>query len=456
MGYYVQDEWRLSSSVQINAGVRYEYSPPQRGGFNVNSSNPFGAYNGPQEPMFAPDRNDFGPRFGIVWTPMNGTVVRAGGSVSYLMPQAIFYYDMAYISPLLSGVSSFAAADVPASFLVYPNAIAFQTLIQNNPGLLPASIKLSRSVADFNRRDTYVGSWNLTLQRQVTKTLAVQAAYVGQRTVKLISVRPLNLVDPARGTRPIPSLGQVNFEENAANISYHAMELSVNQRLWHGLNFDAYFTMASARGYYTPDDTITFTGSGLQDPLNISGSNGPFEGLVKRTVRTVFSYAVPGGHFSNQLLRGVLSGWTVRSVIGSRSGVPINVTTGNDYVGNGRSAGQRPDAVSGVDPYIENLSTQVWLNPAAFNITGVKAQKRFGDLGFYALTGPGAFTMDSRLHKTFTLHEKHTLTFRLEAFNALNHVVFNNPQTALNSPQFGLITSGSSGRLFQVALKYGF
>ena len=57
------------------------------------------------------------------------------------------------------------------------------------------------------------------IQRQVTSTLAVQAAYVGQRTVKLISVRPLNLVNPATGNRQDPTLGQINFEENAARIA---------------------------------------------------------------------------------------------------------------------------------------------------------------------------------------------------------------------------------------------
>lgn len=458
-GFYMQDDFRLSTQLQINLGLRYEYSPPLRGGFNVNSSNPYGPYNAPQAPMFAADTNDFGPRIGLVWTPgaAQKTVVRAGGAVSYIMPQAIHYYDMAFISPKLSGVSSFAAADVPANFLVYPAAIGFQTLIQNNPDLLPSSIKLSRSVADFNRGDTYVGMWNLALQRQVNKTLALQAAYVGQRTLKLISVRPLNLVDPATNVRPVTSLGQVNFEENAARISYHSLELSANQRLWHGLNYDAYFTLSSARGYYTPDDTITFTGNGLQDPLNIAGSNGPLQGLPKRIFRNVFSYNIPSpASGSNPVLRGALNGWTLRSILGWRSGIPLNVTSGNDYVGNGRAAGQRPDAAASVNPYIADHATQIWLNAAAFSITGPRAEKRFGNLGYYALTGPAAFTMDVGLHKTFSFHEHHKMTVRLEAFNALNHTVLNNPNTTLNNVLFGTITSAGSPRLYQIALKYVF
>lgn len=457
-GFYVQDEWRVTSSFQANLGLRYEYSPPLRGGFNVNSSNPYGPFNGPGQPMFASDGNDFGPHVGLVWAPGNKrTVIRTGGAINYIMPQAIYYYDMAYVDPALSFVSTFSSADVPSQYLSYPAALGFQNLLQGNPALLPSNFHLSRSIADYNRRDTYVGSWNFTVQHQVTRDLAFQAAYVGQRTVKLISVRPLNLVDPKTGQRAVPSLGQINFEENAANISYHAMELSLNQRPWHGLNYDLYFTWSRSIGYYTPDDTITFTGNGLQDPNNIAGSTGPVEGLPTLNFRGIVSYALPGGTtFKNWFARGVLGGWTLRGILGWRNGIPFNVVSGNDYYGNGRSAGQRPDAVAGVDPYIETLSNQVWLNPAAFSVAAVAAQKRFGNLGFDALTGPDAFTLDAALHKTFSITERQKLTFRLEAFNALNHPVFANPVAALNNPNFGKITGVGSPRLYQVALKYVF
>src|SRR5437899_4627294 len=164
--------------------------------------------------MVASDRNEAGPRLGLVWTPGGSqrTVVRAGGGISYVMPQAIFYYAMAYINPALPGVASLTAADVPAQYLAFPAILPFQTQVLQNPQLLPASFRLSRSVADYNRRDTYVGMWNLSIQRQLSSTLAVQAAYVGQRTVKLISVRPLNLVNPATAARPDSTLGQINFE----------------------------------------------------------------------------------------------------------------------------------------------------------------------------------------------------------------------------------------------------
>jgi len=459
MGYFFQDDWRAKDNLTLNLGVRYEYSPPMRGGFNVDSSDPFGPFIGPNQPMFAPDYNDFGPRLGVVWSPTRSrhTAIRAGGGVSYIMPQPIFYYDMAYVSPALPGVASLAASDVSLQYLIYPAALALENQIQANPALLPPDVLLSRNVADYNRRDTYVGTWNFTIQQQLTSSLAVQAGYVGTRTVKLISVRPLNLIDPTTRKRPDPALGQINFEENAANISYHALELSANQRLQRGLTFDTYFTWSKSIGYYTPDDTITFTGSGLQDPNNIAGSTGPVEGLPNKMLKAVFSYAIPGSNLiRSRFLRVLAGGWTLQGILGWRSGLPLNVVSGSDYVGNSRSAGQRPDVVYGVNPYIEDMNSLVWLNSAAFSVAGPKQQKRFGNLGFDALVGPSAFTLDSGLHKTFEITEKQHLTFRLEAFNTLNHPTFSNPVATISNPLFGQITSASSPRLYQLALKYAF
>jgi hypothetical protein len=117
---------------------------------------------------------------------------------------------------------------------------------------------------------------------------------------------------------------------------------------------------------------------------------------------------------------------------------------------------QRPDLVPGVNQYIRNSSTLEWLNPAAFDINTPTAQVRYGNLGYNALRGPSAFTFDFALHKTFFPHEKQRLTFRAEAFNILNHPVFNLPVNSVASPTFGQIVSASDGRNVQFGLKYMF
>ena len=110
----------------------------------------------------------------------------------------------------------------------------------------------------------------------------------------------------------------------------------------------------------------------------------------------------------------------------------------------------------GVDPYIENSNTLQWLNPAAFDNKTPAAQHRYGNLGFAALRGPSRFGFDFALHKTFSICERHKVTFRAEAFNLLNHPIFNLPVNKVSSPTFGQITNGGAGRNVQLALKYMF
>jgi hypothetical protein len=105
---------------------------------------------------------------------------------------------------------------------------------------------------------------------------------------------------------------------------------------------------------------------------------------------------------------------------------------------------------------VRNHSTGVWLNPAAFSVASARTLHRFGNLGYDALLGPAAFTMDTGLHKTFTLREGHRLTARIESFNALNHTVLNNPTAGTNNTNFGKILGTRSPRAFQLALKYNF
>lgn len=457
--FYLQDDWRLSRNFQLNLGIRYDYSPPLTGGFNISSSDPYGPFTSAGEPMFRADRNNWGPHAAIIWNPGGDqkTIVRAGGSIGYIMPQAIFYYDMAFIDPLLPFVANFAPADVPAQYRSYPLSQSFVNQVAANPSLLPSNFVLSRSVADYNRADTYAGQWNFAIQREITSNLAIQAAYVGSRTVKLISTRALNLVDPTTGKRPDPRFGDINFEENASNISYHGLEVTLNQRLSHGLSFDAFYTWGKSTGYYSPDNTVTFSNGAIQNPLDLADSRGPKEGMIAHRVNGVFSYSIPyGQHLQKAWAKHLLAGWNLQSIFSWRSGLPLNITSGADTYGNGRITGQRPDVVPGVDSYIEDAGPLVWLNPAAFDSATPKSQRRFGNLGYNALVGPTAFTMDLALHKTFFLTERQRLTFRAEAFNWLNHTTFNNPITNLADPNFGRINGAGTPRNIQLALKYQF
>jgi hypothetical protein len=461
-GFFVQDNWRLSKRLQVNAGLRYEYFSPFAGGWNVtaNSTSYFNpTYNTKKgDPLYQPDHKDFSPRLGLVFDVFGNQklIVRAGGALTYNPPQAFLLYDLNYGSnPYLPGFASFLAGDLPPSVsLKFPFDPSFISQAVGNPSLLPKGVILGESLLDPHMKTERSGTWNLSLQRVLTSNLAVQASYVGTRNWDQYASRNLNLFNPVLNNRLDPNVGDVTLIEYAGRSSYHALQLSVNQRLQHGVALDFYYTYAKSLSY---DSADSFPPA-VQDANSIKGSYGPKVSDLRHDETLILSYAVPSPRFAGKSRSkgALLSGWTVQAIQNGRSGLPINVLAGVDEAGIQTAGYQRPDVVPGVKQYIRNMSNLQWLNPAAFDITTPTAQQRYGNLGFNALRGPGALTLDLALHKTFKVREKQTLTFRVEAFNFLNHPVFNNPVSSVADPTFGFITGANDGRNVQLALKYVF
>jgi hypothetical protein len=93
-----------------------------------------------------------------------------------------------------------------------------------------------------------------------------------------------------------------------------------------------------------------------------------------------------------------------------------------------------------------------WLDAAAFR---APASGAFGNLENNSLIGPGRFNVDMGIVRSFRFGER-AIQFRAEAFNVFNRVNLGIPVSALNSPNFGLITSAADPRIIQLALKYTF
>jgi hypothetical protein len=224
------------------------------------------------------------------------------------------------------------------------------------------------------------------------------------------------------------------------------------------VTFDFYYTLGKTLTYYGVDSSFTKNNNAIQDPNNIAGSYGPKESDIRHRWTAVFSYHLPGAGLASQsrFAGAVLQGWNLQGIANWRSGLPINVLSGTDLVGNAYVDGQRPDLAGGLSPYIRDTNALVWLNAAAFDIVTPKRERRYGNLGYNALRGPSGFGFDAALHKTFTIGEGHRLTFRFEMFNALNHKILNTPNSTASNPNFGQVLGASGGRNIQLALKYVF
>lgn len=468
-GFYFQDDFRINNRVTLNMGLRYEYYSSFTGPLNV-VDNPFGPFApgqpGPDNtPIFNADKNNFAPRLGLVVDLLGDgkTIVRAGAGRLFIPPQPFFYYDMSFLSGGLPLVTSFRQNDLPpGTSLRFPFPMDFGPKIvaaaaTGDLSGLPAGLRLGRSIAQRNRQDEESYQWNLSLQRAITDTLAIQASYVGSRSLYQYTAREVNLVNPLTNQRLNPNFSGILLREGGASSSYHAFQFSANQRLKHGLAFDTYYTWSHALGYHNPDGAFVGDGN-TQDFNNIRASYGDKQSDTRHRFVLVPSYQFPTPGFAKQSAfgQGVLGGWTLQGIVNARSGYPLNVTMGRDVIGNGRAAGQRPDAVSGVDPRVDGPDRLLWFTRGAFDVTGPTAQRRFGNLGYNTLRGPGAFWSDMALHKVFPVTERHKIQFRFEMFNWLNRVVLGQPITNLADVNFGRVTTGSDGRSLQFALKYLF
>jgi hypothetical protein len=463
-GIFFQDDWRVSKRLQVNAGLRWEYFTPFRGGYNVDTSDPFGPFGRKGQDMWRPYHKDFGPRLGLVFDVLGNQklIVRAGGALMYTPPVMQLNYDVSFADPRLPFFAMFLPTDLPpGTNLSFPFPSSFFAPYVANPASLPADVVTGRNVIDYNHRDEKAGQWNLSVQYAATSNLALQASYVGTRGLNLFSNRDLNLFNASLNARPVAGVADVINKEYAGRSSYHAIQLSAAQRLNHGLTLNIYYTFAKALSYYGADGNIGADLS-VQDPNNIRGSYGPKNSDIRHLETIVASYALPTPGFAgaSALSKAFFAGWNLEGIQVAHSGEPINVFAGVDIVGNQNpNNGDRPDLVPGVNQYIRGQISPLgvgWLNPAAFDNNAPMAGHRFGNLGYNTERGPSALTFDFAVHKTFIIKDRHFVTFRAEAFNILNHEVFNLPVNTLASPTFGIIQGGSDGRNIQLALKYRF
>jgi hypothetical protein len=165
-----------------------------------------------------------------------------------------------------------------------------------------------------------------------------------------------------------------------------------------------------------------------------------------------FSASVETPRFGNTAARVLGSGWRVSGIFRANSGSPLSVVTGTDR------------ALSGIQPTIQRANQVLdnpygdgtinnWLNPLAF---ALPALGTYGNSIRNAFDGPGRQVVDLSIVRSFRFTSGHRIEARVEAFNAFNWFLLDNPNTTLSSATFGRITSSGDPRIMQFAVKYDF
>ncbi|MFN7931306.1 MAG: carboxypeptidase-like regulatory domain-containing protein [Blastocatellia bacterium] len=475
--YYMDYNWKLTPKLTINAGLRYEYTPPwfDKSGRVVNAYLPFldntpnvadksrhpvlvrigkgDFYEGialrfnPDiqvardgrlgERLVASDKNDFAPRLGVAWNPTSKWTVRFGGGMFYSQDTGNPRFDMA--RNLSGRRRDEATPDLIDLTWASPFRNLGGTVQINNPFVL---------ANNFNRRTPYALQYLLNVQRELRNNLLLEVGYLGSVSRKLESLRAFNESIPgATGSvlsrAPYPEFSRIQVVDGSGRANYNGLSVKLEQRLHNGLSFVSGYTFsksidnASAIRSHNGDTLFP------QNSYNLNAERALSSFDVRHRMVNSVLYQIPFGKGRRFLDHGgvanaIIGGWELGTLLNIQSGFPLTLVSGKDQANTGGGF-DRPNQVASGNIQIDGANANKWFNTALF---ALQPFGTFGNVGRNTLISPGIIQWDASLLKTFHFTERVGFQFRFEAFNAANHLNLGNPDVSVTSSNFGKITGG--------------
>ena len=488
MGFYVQDDVRLNSRLNLNVGFRYEPTT-QMQEVSGHSSGLVDVQHDTQvtpgvPPFLNPSLHNFSPRFGFAWDVMGDgkTSVRGGAALLYDVSQwqSLLGTDVAAMPPYSEQIT---VAQPAAGVISIPLKIPALSAIP-----LPS---IAFKLPDYNMKQPHMLTYNLTLERQLPGNMALSLGYAGSRGINIIFMDdgnptipggvPVNgaCVPRATGTayninapscwlpnnpplytanpRTNPNFGPILYQNAGGNSFYNSLQFGLTKRLSHGLQFQSSYTWSKSI-----DDTqgqIQADASGTapvpSDPVhrNVDRSVSTFDATQNWRLNTI--YNLPKVSSLTGVAGKLVNGWWMSGILSLQTGLPfsasISANPSNSLTNGGNQSGSagtdRPNLVvgrsnsnitsgtstgcTGVAAGTALGTPNLWFDPCAFT---AQVSGFLGTAGRDILRGPGLANLDFSLVKDTALKflgESGSLQFRVEVFNILNHANFNIPNPNL-------------------------
>jgi len=478
---FLQDDWKATSKLTVNLGLRWEFATPQWdrdnqiSNFDPSTNGLIYAKGGSlyDRSLVNPDWKDFAPRAGLAYSLSSRTAIRAAYGIGY----SHFNRDggsnlLAYNGPF---VLKNTINQTPSEGICTPGAApvtCFRPVDQGYPpGLVdPATFNPQQTMIIYlpkGTRTPYVQTWHFTVQHDFGRGFLIDAGYVGNRSVALWVYGDLNQARPnlpgqslaVLARRPIPGYDVIQELLNAGFSTYNGLQVKVEKRYQNGLFLLNSFTWSKAIDN-APGSSEASNGDGeginFNDPRSskgISDYDQPFNNTTSLIWEIPFHYSGSGGA-AGRLLRGTANGWRLALIDVMESGQPINLV----YTPTSAMT------VSSVPTYRPNLIGNPSLpssqqTPARYFNSGVvqiptDITHPFGNAGRNVARATPIYQMNLGLQKDFKLPiERGRLEFRAEAFNALNKTNFLPASGSVSSAAFGTITGTFPARQVQFAMK---
>jgi hypothetical protein len=509
MGFYFQDDWKITRKLTLNLGIRYEFDIPRwetqnrQSYWDLDAKAPisvpgfdlrgvFRFVDDDRKSPFNGDYNNWSPRIGLAYALDNKTSIRAGWAMLYQLSRATVYGHTG---------SGFTVNSTPTWTLDnYETRFASPSDPYPQGMLLPPGSSLgdrtflglsAGTIVPSNNRNPEYYSWNVSIQRELPFQSVFEVNYTGSRGAHLFypftNLTPLDpmywskgrtelnrqvpnpfygvITDPRavdlnrptvqqfRLLRPMPQFNGANAatsEPPAANSYYHALQLKWEKRFSRGLTFLGHYTWSKMI-----DDASIGSGNyswlggntNLQSPLNRKLEKSLSAHDIPHRAVLTGTYSLP---FGKGRAIGGASNRLLDAVIGGWEVTGFLTLQSGNPLQVTQSGGTLWDGTQRPN-LVGHPSTS---GPVVSRLNGYfneaaftrPPEDVFGTAPRYLnYRGPGIKTLDAALLKSWKTKETHRIEFRLEAQNATNTPIFSDPSTAYGASNFGQITSTKIG-----------
>lgn len=488
--FYVQDDWKVSHSLTLNLGIRYELSPPAVDKYNKianfdedsNPAQPQLVYAGEfgskrdQRALQNVSLSNVAPRFGFAYSPEGSKTVLRGG-------YGVFYSNMITIGGMQSMENNPPVNQL--RLVTSPSPTTPSEFLQN--GFASGALSLTKangaknvSLVSFDRHAAVPTNqaWNLNVQRALPAGIVAEIGYYGSKfdhnwwqvdgnpapatPTSLLPASGINAnrryqttMIPNVAGSPIIHLGTVSRVWKEGWSQYDGFQAKAEKRYSNGVTFLSSYSYSKVIGV---GDIADF-----QDPNNIQAERAVLDTDMRHHFVGSAVYPLPfgrgqrfGGRWS-RLTDLAIGGWSIAPILSASSGQPLNLTESKNPSNSGGTA-DRPNVVGNYRA-TRNLTTGIstrtpaqWFNTSAF---AVQPSGTYGNAPRNAIVGPGFFNVDAAVHKTILISENVKAQLRFESFNASNTPHYAAPALDVQSKStLGTITSVTGNpRQNQVAIK---
>jgi hypothetical protein len=477
---YVQDDWRATSRLTLNLGVRYEFSTPYwekdnvLSNFDPSTNSMILAKDGSiyDRALIDPDRNNFGPRLGFAYTLTPGMVIRGGYGISYAHFSRAGGGDVLPINgPQV--VNAVVNQTVPSSPTFVPAERGYPAGLADPSQFNPLTANITYMPRDFH--SSPVQSWYISIQRELKRNMLLDVAYVGNRADDLLLFANYNQAFPnnAAGTiplqdrRPIPSVADITYAFNGGESRYKALQTKFEWRMSGSLTLLSALTLSKTKDDGSQSlENSNGNNPSPQDFRNLGADFGVsnYDQPYNSTTSFVWSLPFGRGHRwaseASPLMEAFVGGWEIAGINSISAGEPVtfiynpgatSIVSGiqQDFRG---ANNYRPNVTC--DPLATGDSRTItnWFNRDCVVIPTDPSQP-FGNASRNSVRGPHFWQFDLAASKTFALVGSARFEFRLEAFNLLNHTNFRAPNGNRSAAGFGTITTTYDARQLQLGFK---